>query len=261
MDLKTWWVGLHHNWKKILLVNFDLNLLFKNQHKLIEKEIIVLGPYNAYFKYFNIGIRARLDKFKASENEILKIINMENLFLGYSGLQDLNLLKNFQNLKNLTVYGFLSKDLSELKHCQKLEYLKVGSHHLESISKDLILENLIEIEFVYCYNLTDIDQLNRQPNLKIVDLSYLGYHVVNFTALKEIKKLDKILIQHRQISYHQEANTLPKKTQYIALEKSNLEQIDSRNSEKNYYSYFIESQEFELIKQEFVIWTIKKIEK
>jgi hypothetical protein len=194
MNLEDWWNKLHHNWKKNILINLDFPIQDLRQFKSLDLEIWTSAAYDAYLKKFKIGIRKRLDAFKASENELFDILNIDHFIMRHSGLKDLTPIGILSGIRFLSLNTGFTEDLNEIQSLKKLEYINVSCWNLQELSSNLIFDKLKEIKFVYCYKLKNLNMLSSFSQLETIDISW-NAQIFDLSHLSNLEYLKKLIIE------------------------------------------------------------------
>lgn len=181
------WNSLNHNWKKIILLNYDFHKRFNGDFKKIASHILLKGPYNAYYLAFNLRIRTRLDEFTANEETLEQLFKTDLFILNYPGITDLSPLRHFSRLQDL----YLNLDIdffNQIPVIESVKNLSLACSSLQNLTGIANWVNLKKVKFVYCYKLEKIEGLKLCKKLRTIDLQYLG-RISDISALIEIPEI------------------------------------------------------------------------
>lgn len=164
-NIIDWWQKLNHNWKKTFLFNLDFNG--------IDYGTTVFFPdlYNTYYKKFGTGIRKRLDDFQPTEDNILRILNLERLMIRHPETRNINTLNLFKNIKSLSIVDSDIVDLKDLI-CPNLENLYLGDQKLCSLEGIDDFNELKTLKLTYCNKLENLDHIFKCKNIEMIDLKF-----------------------------------------------------------------------------------------
>jgi len=181
------WNRLDHNWRKIILVNYDFNKRFPGEFEKIAAFISNKGAYNAYYSAFNLRIKDRLDAFDVNEESISQLLEIDCFVLSYQGITDLSPLKHFSGLVHLRV-GQSIDHFNQIPKIENVKNLIIACHSLQDVTGIAEWINLEQVTFVYCYKVENLAELNLCKNLKKVDLNYLG-RIADISALDNVSEI------------------------------------------------------------------------
>lgn len=268
-ETQKWWNNLSKNWKKSLLVNFDLFYNWGLDLEQIEKEIITKGASNAYKLLTDKSISTRFSNFSPSENELNQIVNLPGLTIRYESLNSVIPLLILKKLKRLCLYNFDIHSTQELSGLEELNYLRLIDcnelKNLDSIDKFSRLEKL---ELTYCYNVQNLSSLENSKSIKEIDFSYLGVKVpLKFNLNKARLLVNKDLFHSDDNYYNGKFNkTFNSFEEYYQtgveykLDNEEIEIINRTDDDvikENYNFYFGHSNKYRIGIIEYSIWEIK----
>lgn len=121
-----------------------------------------------------------------SLNGLEHAVNLTELQVSYTGLEDISALANLKKLKNLYLSETKISDVSPLKDLTQLQSLNLASTNVTDVSplKDLTQLTVLNISST---NVTDISALENLTNLELLDLDFTN--VSDISVLKNLNKL------------------------------------------------------------------------
>lgn len=147
----------------ILNSKVDVN---KTEGKFFELKEFDIGD-NTDFKNLNI----------VKNSKKLETININNT----SRIEDISVLKDFNNLKEVYLSNNLIKNITDLKKLKNIKKLTIDNNFIENID---VLENMKELEFLSVSK-------NKIKNFRVIKklekLRYLGFDVIN--SKEEVKDI------------------------------------------------------------------------
>ena len=158
--------------------NFHINYEVENQNDSVSLKVIwrntTTGDKNKLITVKDEKLQAKLlqdydiDKDgKFTEYDANNIINLD---LSYTGINSLEGVENFKNLKNLSAYNNNISDLEPLRNMDTLEMISLGNNNISNIEPIMGLENLDWIAMDE-NNITDLSCI---ANRKFKLVTYLG---------------------------------------------------------------------------------------
>ena len=118
-------------------------------------------------------------------------INTEKIELKNKGLEEINCIANYKNLKILDLRWNKIKDVKVLENLKKLEVLKINFNQIEDIKPLLNLPNLKEL-WIHNNKISDIRGIGKLTKLEHLDVSFnpLKNGVEEISQLKNLKRLE-----------------------------------------------------------------------
>ena len=268
-ETQKWWNDLSKNWKKSILVNFDLFYNWGLNLEQIEKEITTKGVYNAYKLLTDNSISSRFSIFSPSENELNQIVNLPGLTIRNENLNSVIPLLALKKLKRLCLSNFDIQSTQELIGLEELNCLRlIDCNKLKNL--DLIDEftRLEKLELTCCYNVQNLSSLEHSQSLKEIDFSYLGIKVPLKFDLKKARLLVNKDLFHSDDNYYNRKfnktfNSFEDFYQTGVEYKLDNEEIDIINRtgddviKENYNFYFGQTNKYRIGIIDYTIWEIK----
>ena len=118
-------------------------------------------------------------------------INAEKIELKNKGLEEINCIANYKNVKILDLRWNKIKDIKPLENLKKLEVLKINFNQIENIKPLLNLPNLREL-WIHNNKISDIRGIGKLTKLEHLDVSFnpLKNGVEEISRLKNLKRLE-----------------------------------------------------------------------
>ena len=118
-------------------------------------------------------------------------INAERIELKNKGLEEINCIANYKNVKILDLRWNKIKDVKPLENLKKLEVLKINFNQIEDIKPLLNLPNLREL-WIHNNKISDIRGIGKLTKLEHLDASFnpLKNGVEEISRLKNLKRLE-----------------------------------------------------------------------
>ena len=118
-------------------------------------------------------------------------INTEKIELKNKGLEEINCIANYKNVKILDLRWNKIKDIKPLENLKKLEVLKINFNQIENIKPLLNLPNLREL-WIHNNKISDIRGIGKLTKLEHLDVSFnpLKNGVEEISRLKNLKRLE-----------------------------------------------------------------------
>ena len=118
-------------------------------------------------------------------------INTEKIELKNKGLEEINCIANYKNVKILDLRWNKIKDVKPLENLKKLEVLKINFNQIEDIKPLLNLPNLKEL-WIHNNKISDIRGIGKLTKLEHLDASFnpLKNGVEEISRLKNLKRLE-----------------------------------------------------------------------
>jgi len=118
-------------------------------------------------------------------------INAEKIDLRNKGLEEINCVGNYKNVKILDLRWNRIKDIKPLKNLKKIEVLKINFNQIEDVKPLLNLPNLREL-WIHNNKISDIRGIGKLTKLEHLDVSFnpLKNGVDEISRLKNLKRLE-----------------------------------------------------------------------
>ena len=118
-------------------------------------------------------------------------INTEKIELKNKGLEEINCIANYKNVKILDLRWNKIKDIKPLENLKKLEVLKINFNQIEDIKPLLNLPSLKEL-WIHNNKISDIRGIGKLTKLEHLDVSFnpLKNGVEEISGLKKLKRLE-----------------------------------------------------------------------
>ncbi|BBM42438.1 hypothetical protein JCM16777_0687 [Leptotrichia wadei] len=135
-------------------------------------------------------------------------ISAEKIELKNKGLEEINCITDYRNVKVLDLRWNKIKDVKPLKNLKKLEVLKINFNQIEDIKP---LLNLINIKELWLHNnkISDIRGIGKLTKLEHLDISFnpLKNGIKEISGLKRLKRLElrevpKEIVDYVYEDYH-----------------------------------------------------------
>ncbi len=153
---------------------------------------------------------------------ISNLINLKELYLGGNQIFDISALNNLKNLTYLDLGGNQILDISVLSHLTNLTELYLGGNQISDIS---VLSHLTNLKVLYLYNnqVSDISALGCLT--KLTSLNLYNNRVSDISALSNLLNLIDLDLENNQIS---DISALSHLTSIIELDIKNNQIADVR---------------------------------
>ena len=118
-------------------------------------------------------------------------INAEKIDLRNKGLEELNCVANYKNVKIFDLRWNRIKDIKPLENLKKIEVLKINFNQIEDVKPLLNLPNLREL-WIHNNKISDIRGIGKLTKLEHLDVSFnpLKNGVDEISRLKNLKRLE-----------------------------------------------------------------------
>ena len=118
-------------------------------------------------------------------------ISAEKIELKNKGLEEINCITDYRNVKVLDLRWNKIKDVKSLKNLKKLEVLKINFNQIEDIKPLLNLTNIKEL-WLHNNKISDIRGIGKLTKLEHLDISFnpLKNGVEEISQLKNLKRLE-----------------------------------------------------------------------
>ena len=165
-------------------------------------------------------------------------ISAEKIELKNKGLEEINCITDYRNVKVLDLRWNKIKDVKPLKNLKKLEVLKINFNQIEDIKP---LLNLINIKELWLHNnkISDIRGIGKLTKLEHLDISFnpLKNGIKEISGLKRLKRLElrevpKEIVDYVYEDYHN--FMIPEK---IFIEQRYPELAKKRENEVKYPNF------------------------
>jgi len=178
-------------------VNQLTNLQTLNIEGDYRKTILLeLPPLKNLTKLTSLKITAAFKLQKIQSIGDLK--NLQNLFIGWSPVDNSDFLKSLSFLENLTINYWKTKDLHNLSNCRKLKVLKLSAaSELKDLSALQSLRELEEISITQT-KVEDLEPLKKLRKLKILNLKS-STTLKDVTPLFSMKWLESLILENTGI--------------------------------------------------------------
>ncbi|MBO6794133.1 MAG: hypothetical protein JJ895_09485 [Balneolaceae bacterium] len=268
-EIRKWWDNLSKNWKKSLLVNFDLFYNFGFDFEQIEKEIITKGPYNAYKSLTGTKISSRFSEFNPSEKELNQMLDLLGLTIRYENVNSTIPLLKFKKLQRLCLSNFDLHSTQELITLKELKYLRlIDCNNLKNLNSIGEFTELEKLDLTYCYNIENLADLGYSQSLKEIDFSYLGVIVpLKFNLNRARLLVHKNLFHPDDNYYNRKFNQTFKSFQDFyqtgveyKLDSTELDIIQNSDNDiikENNEFYFGHTNKYRIGIIEYTIWEIR----
>ena len=135
-------------------------------------------------------------------------ISAEKIELKNKGLEEINCITDYRNVKVLDLRWNKIKDVKPLKNLKKLEVLKVNFNQIEDIKPLLNLTNIKEL-WLHNNKISDIRGIGKLTKLEHLDISFnpLKNGIKEISGLKRLKRLElrevpKEIVDYVYEDYH-----------------------------------------------------------
>ena len=117
-------------------------------------------------------------------------ISAEKIELKNKGLEEINCITDYRNVKVLDLRWNKIKDVKPLKNLKKLEVLKINFNQIEDIKPLLNLTNIKEL-WLHNNKISDIRGIGKLTKLEHLDISFnpLKNGIKEISGLKRLKRL------------------------------------------------------------------------
>ena len=129
-------------------------------------------------------------------------INTEKIELKNKGLEEINCIANYKNVKILDLRWNKIKDIKPLENLKKLEVLKINFNQIEDIKPLLNLPSLKEL-WIHNNKISDIRGIGKLTKLEHLDVSFnpLKNGVEEISRLKNLKSLELREVPKEVVNY------------------------------------------------------------
>lgn len=165
-------------------------------------------------------------------------ISAEKIELKNKGLEEINCITDYRNVKVLDLRWNKIKDVKPLKNLKKLEVLKVNFNQIEDIKPLLNLTNIKEL-WLHNNKISDIRGIGKLTKLEHLDISFnpLKNGIKEISGLKRLKRLElrevpKEIVDYVYEDYHN--FMIPEK---IFIEQRYTELAKKRENEIKYPNF------------------------
>lgn len=135
-------------------------------------------------------------------------ISAEKIELKNKGLEEINCITDYRNVKVLDLRWNKIKDVKPLKNLKKLEVLKINFNQIEDIKPLLNLTNIKEL-WLHNNKISDIRGIGKLTKLEHLDISFnpLKNGIKEISGLKKLKRLElrevpKEIVDYMYEDYH-----------------------------------------------------------
>ena len=135
-------------------------------------------------------------------------ISAEKIELKNKGLEEINCITDYRNVKVLDLRWNKIKDVKPLKNLKKLEVLKINFNQIEDIKPLLNLTNIKEL-WLHNNKISDIRGIGKLTKLEHLDISFnpLKNGIKEISRLKRLKRLElrevpKEIVDYVYEDYH-----------------------------------------------------------
>ena len=135
-------------------------------------------------------------------------ISAEKIELKNKGLEEINCITDYRNVKVLDLRWNKIKDVKSLKNLKKLEVLKINFNQIEDIKPLLNLTNIKEL-WLHNNKISDIRGIGKLTKLEHLDISFnpLKNGIKEISGLKRLKRLElrevpKEIVDYVYEDYH-----------------------------------------------------------
>ena len=135
-------------------------------------------------------------------------ISAEKIELKNKGLEEINCITDYRNVKVLDLRWNKIKDVKPLKNLKKLEVLKINFNQIEDIKPLLNLTNIKEL-WLHNNRISDIRGIGKLTKLEHLDISFnpLKNGIKEISGLKRLKRLElrevpKEIVDYVYEDYH-----------------------------------------------------------
>lgn len=135
-------------------------------------------------------------------------ISAEKIELKNKGLEEINCITDYRNVKVLDLRWNKIKDIKPLKNLKKLEVLKINFNQIEDIKPLLNLTNIKEL-WLHNNKISDIRGIGKLTKLEHLDISFnpLKNGIKEISGLKRLKRLElrevpKEIVDYVYEDYH-----------------------------------------------------------
>ena len=165
-------------------------------------------------------------------------ISAEKIELKNKGLEEINCITDYRNVKVLDLRWNKIKDVKPLKNLKKLEVLKINFNQIEDIKPLLNLTNIKEL-WLHNNKISDIRGIGKLTKLEHLDISFnpLKNGIKEISGLKRLKRLElrevpKEIVDYVYEDYHN--FMIPEK---IFIEQRYTELAKKRENEIKYPNF------------------------
>ena len=165
-------------------------------------------------------------------------ISAEKIELKNKGLEEINCITDYRNVKVLDLRWNKIKDVKPLKNLKKLEVLKINFNQIEDIKPLLNLTNIKEL-WLHNNKISDVRGIGKLTKLEHLDISFnpLKNGIKEISRLKRLKRLElrevpKEIVDYVYEDYHN--FMIPEK---IFIEQRYTELAKKRENEIKYPNF------------------------
>ena len=165
-------------------------------------------------------------------------ISAEKIELKNKGLEEINCITDYRNVKVLDLRWNKIKDVKPLKNLKKLEILKINFNQIEDIKPLLNLTNIKEL-WLHNNKISDVRGIGKLTKLEHLDISFnpLKNGIKEISRLKRLKRLElrevpKEIVDYVYEDYHN--FMIPEK---IFIEQRYTELAKKRENEIKYPNF------------------------
>lgn len=129
-------------------------------------------------------------------------ISAEKIELKNKGLEEINCITDYRNVKVLDLRWNKIKDVKPLKNLKKLEVLKINFNQIEDIKPLLNLTNIKEL-WLHNNKISDIRGIGKLTKLEHLDISFnpLKNGIKEISGLKRLKRLELREVPKKIVDY------------------------------------------------------------
>ena len=129
-------------------------------------------------------------------------ISAEKIELKNKGLEEINCITDYRNVKVLDLRWNKIKDVKPLKNLKKLEVLKINFNQIEDIKPLLNLTNIKEL-WLHNNKISDIRGIGKLTKLEHLDISFnpLKNGIKEISGLKRLKRLELREVPKEVVDY------------------------------------------------------------
>ena len=129
-------------------------------------------------------------------------ISAEKIELKNKGLEEINCITDYRNVKVLDLRWNKIKDVKPLKNLKKLEVLKINFNQIEDIKPLLNLTNIKEL-WLHNNKISDIRGIGKLTKLEHLDISFnpLKNGIKEISRLKRLKRLELREVPEEIVDY------------------------------------------------------------
>lgn len=165
-------------------------------------------------------------------------INTEKIELKNMGLEEINCIADYRNVKILDLRWNKIKDIRPLENLKKLEILKINFNQIEDIKPLLNLPNLKEL-WLHNNKISNISGIGKLKKLEHLDISFnpLKTGVQEISQLKNLKRLELREVPKEIVNYVYENYRNFMIPETIFIEERHPELAEKRENETKYPNF------------------------